>query len=246
MNRKRFRVLALATFTLILASSTAWQAEGRGRNAPYPSMAPINQYLIPNRDAEAALARSAAPEAISRYATVLVLGRHGYKTVAEGKNGFTCLVERSWMSPFDSPEFWNSKIRGPICYNPAASRSILLYTFKRTDLVLSGLSKAKMIDRINAAFAGKELPTPEPGAMSYMMSREGYLGDSVGHWLPHLMFHVPKADGARDGASWGADMRDSPVILNTSYRRMPEPETIFMVPAGNWSDGTAASPMSLK
>ena len=48
----------------------------------------------------------------------------------KGTNGFTCLVERSWMSPFDSPEFWNWKMRGPICYNPAASRTVLLYTLR--------------------------------------------------------------------------------------------------------------------
>jgi hypothetical protein len=79
--------------------------------------------------------------------------------------------------------------------------------------------------------------------MSYMMSKKQYLGDAVGPWLPHLMFAVSAADGAEDGVSWGANRRGSPVMLNTSYRRVPEPETIFMVPVGNWSDGTAAPQM---
>ena len=38
--------------------------------------------------------RSAAPDAISRDATVLVLGRHGYETAVEDKNGWVCMVER--------------------------------------------------------------------------------------------------------------------------------------------------------
>src|SRR5260370_23531485 len=53
------------------------------------------------------MARSAAPEAISRDADVLVLGRRGYETAVNGKNGFVCVVERCWMLPYDDPEFWN-------------------------------------------------------------------------------------------------------------------------------------------
>ena len=62
-------------------------------------MAPIEQYLMANRNAEIALAQSAGPESISREAEVLVLGRHGYETAVKGKNGFVCVVERSWMAP---------------------------------------------------------------------------------------------------------------------------------------------------
>ena len=58
-----------------------------------------------DRNAEIALARSAAPPSISRDATVMILGNHGYETAVEGKNGFVCVVERGWMNPFDSPEF---------------------------------------------------------------------------------------------------------------------------------------------
>jgi len=193
-----------------------------------------------DRQAEINLAQSAAPPSISLHATVLVLGHRGYETAESGTNGFTCLVERSWMSPFDSPEFWNWKMRGPICYNPAASRTVLLYTLQRTKLVLSGLTKSQMLDRIKIAVADKQLPPPEPGSMSYMMSKHGYLGDGVGAWMSHLMLYAPQADGAKDGASWGADSPTSPVILNTSYRVVPEPETIFMVPVARWSDRTPA------
>jgi hypothetical protein len=204
-------------------------------------MAPTAQYLIADRNAEIAMARSAAPPALSRDATVLVLGQHGYDVAIKGTNGFTCLVERSWMSPFDTPEFWNPRIRGPICYNPPAVRTILPYTFKRTALALAGESKTRMVADIQSALAKRELKAPEPGAMSYMLSRQNYLGDAVHAWHPHLMFHIPKTDGA----SWGANLPNSPVMLNTQYVQMPEPETIFMVAAGTWSDGTPDMPMPM-
>jgi hypothetical protein len=84
-----------------------WQAQALDSKAQYPSMAPLDQYLMTDRNAEIALARSAAPESISRDAEVLVLGRHGYETAVKGKNGFVCIVERSWLDPFDDPQFWS-------------------------------------------------------------------------------------------------------------------------------------------
>jgi hypothetical protein len=238
-NRKSKNGLA-AVASLILALSAVLgpsrQAWPQDAKTQYPSMAPLDQYLMADRNTEIALARSAAPTSISNDATVLVFEKSGYQSAIEGKNGFTCLVERSWMSPFDSPEFWNPKMRGPICYSPAAVRTILPYTLNRTKLVLAGSSKEQMRENITAAIARNELPMPEAGAMSYMMSKAGNLGDSVGHWCPHLMFHIPKTDEA----SWGADLEGSPVLYNNENRDVPEPEIIFMVPVFHWSDGTPA------
>jgi hypothetical protein len=234
MQRMILRTIALASFALLVALGAAGRAQAQDVKAPYPNMAPLDQYLM-ERSAEIALARSAAPDSISRDAEVRVLGRHGYETAVEGKNGFMCLVERSWMSPFDFPEFWNPKMRGPICFNPPAVRSILPLTFKRTELALAGLSKSQMIDGIKA-FDAKGLPALEPGAMCYMLSKQGYLNDSAGHWVPHLMFYVPLTDPK----SWGADLPGSPVMLNPQFQGAPEPITEFMVPVSNWSDGTAA------
>jgi hypothetical protein len=236
MNGKMFKTIALVTFVLVVVSA-AWQAQAQAQDAkvPYSAMATLDRYLITDRNAEIALARSAAPSAISADAEVLVLGRHGYETAVKGKNGFVCVVERSWMSPFDFPEFWNPKMRGPICFNPAAARSILPLTVKRTVLVLAGLSKAQIIDGIKA-YDTKELPALEPGAMCYMMSRQGYLNDSAGHWVPHLMFYVPLTDPK----AWGADLPGSPVMLNPQFQGAPEPVTEFMIRVLKWSDGTGA------
>src|SRR5580700_7342348 len=183
MDQRIIKSLASGVSVLVVALAAISQGQAQSKT-PYPSMAPVDQYLMPDRNAEIALARSAAPDSISRDAKVLVLGPHGYETAVEGKNGFVCAVERGWMAPFDNPEFWNPKIRGPLCYNPPAVRSMLPMTFKRTEMVLAGQSKTQVMEGI-AAFAKKELPPLEPGAFTYMMSQAAYLTDAGDHNIAH-------------------------------------------------------------
>jgi hypothetical protein len=245
MNRKIVRTIALGSFALVVVLSTAWQAHAQDAKAPYPSMAPLDQYLIADRNAEIALARTAAPPSISRDAKVMVLGSHGYETAVEGKNGFVCIVERAWMNPFDSPEFWNPKNRSPICLNPPAARTVLPITLMRTKLVLAGKSKDEVKESIKAAIEKKELPELETGAMSYMMSKDAYLTDKGGHNMAHLMFYTPL------GTVWGANVVNSsnelsepfpgsPLLLAPSYKGNPEPIDMFLMGTSVWSDGTPA------
>ncbi len=236
MSAKITERMASKALALVVVLGGFWQAQAQAAKTLYPNMAPLEQYLITDRNAETALARSAAPDSISRDATVLVLGRHGYETVVDGKNGFVCVVERAWMSPSDHPEFWNPKLRGPICFNPPAVRSILPLTIKRTVWVLAGLSKAQIMDNLKTTVDRKELPPLEPGAMSYMMSKRAYLTDEDGHNLSHLMIYTPLTQGA----TWGADLPGSPVMLSGQFQGAPEPITVFLVPVEKWSDGTAA------
>ncbi len=232
MRREILRRIVFAVVALTVVLSAARPGQAQDAKGPYPSMAPIEQYLIADRNAEIVLARSAAPESISRDAEVMVLARHGYETAVKGKNGFVCMVERSWTAPIDHPEFWNPKLRAPICFNPAAVRTYLPLTIKKTELVLAGQSKAQMFESIKEGLDKKELPAQEIGAMCYMMSKDGYLNDQVGHWHPHLMFFVPRTDGA----TWGADLPGSPILSSDD----PEDRLIvFMIPVAKWSDGTA-------
>src|SRR6202162_3218948 len=150
MQRRNASSMA-ASIAIALMFATAWHATAQDGKAKYPSMAPLDQYLMADRNGEIALARSAAPAAISSDAEVLVLGRNGYETAVKGKNGFVCVVERGWMGPFDGEfavNFWNPKLRGPLCFNPPAARSILPMTYKRTEMVLAGQSKAQIIEGI--------------------------------------------------------------------------------------------------
>lgn len=225
----------LAALALSFAASGQAQAQTRAPapKASYPAMAPIDQYRIASQAAEMALARSAAPPSISGEAEVLVLGAHGYETAAKGKNGFVCIVQRSWASDFDDAEFWNPKERGPICFNPASARSVLPSYLKRTEWVLAGASKAQIVARTKAAIAARTIGPPEVGAMCYMLSKDGYLGDAAGgHWHPHLMFFLPRTAAA----AWGANLKGAGVLGGGAGGL--EPLTVFFVLAPNWSDGT--------
>jgi hypothetical protein len=234
MDRNTFGTSVMRSVALVLLLPAVSQTKAQEPKTLYPAMAPLAQYLIPDRNEEVKLARSAAPDSISGDAEVLVLGKHGYETAVQGKNGFVCLVERSWTAGINDPDFWNPKLRGPICLNAPAVRSYLPRTIKKTELVIAGRSRTQMFEVIAAAIDKKELPAPEPGAMSYMLSKQGYLGDqAAGPWLPHLMFFTPKTDSM----AWGADLPGSPII---TFQNPEERLTVFLVPIRRWSDGTAA------
>jgi hypothetical protein len=201
---KKVSAIAIIGFALLVALGTAYlgmahRAMAQDAVTPSPKMAPIDQYLMTDQSAEIALARSAAPESITRNAEVLVLGRHGFETAAKGKNGFVCIVGRGWTSAAD-PDFWNPKVRVPMCVNAAAARSYLVRLTKETEWGLAGRTQAQMNESIPAALAKKELSAMESGAMCYMLSKQGYGGDSSPHWLPHLMFFYSDTDPA----IWGA------------------------------------------
>ncbi len=227
-------LIALALFVQVVIPGATSLARAQAKKTPYPAMAPLAQYLIPDEKSEIALARSAAPASISDGAEVMVLGRTGYRTAVKGRNGFLCIVERSWGATTDHPEFWNPKIRGAICFNPQSARSFLPIYLMKTKLVLAGKSKTEIVQSTALALDKKELPVLEPGAMCYMMSKHQYLSDDGMNWHPHVMFFIP-GDTAK---SWGANVPGSPVLASDDPE---ERVTIMMVPVGTWSDGTPAA-----
>jgi len=229
---KAARTTAAALTISLIAFAAVGAARARVDKDPYATMAPIEHYLMANQADEIAQARSAAPPSISNDADVLILDKHGYATAVKGKNGFVCLVQRAWFSGLDDTEFWNPKERAPICFNPPGARSVLPALLKRTNWVLTGATKAEIIDRTKAALAANEMPAPEVGTMTYMMAKNAYHSDRVaGPWHPHLMFFLPRIDVAE----WGANVPSSPVM---GAGNATEPWTVFFVPVANWSDGT--------
>jgi hypothetical protein len=229
--RQRTIVLTYAMMSCLVAVSVA-------RATDYSAMAPHDQYMM-DRAAEIAMAKSAAPASIADKATVLVLTPHGYATAIKGSNGFVCAVERGWMSQFEFPQFWNPHMRGPLCYNPPAVRSILPYTIKRTELVLAGRTKPEIVAAIKDGIDRHTLPPLEAGALTYMMSKQGYLNDEARNWVPHLMFYFPRAAAA----TWGADLPGAPPMLNPQFQDSPEALSVLMVPVTHWSDGTPVPAM---
>jgi hypothetical protein len=248
MRQKKISAIAITSFALLTALGMSHPARSQAAATAYPNMAPIEQYLM-DRTAEIALARSAAPESISRDAEVLVLARNGFETAVKGKNGWVCMVGRGW-GMFDAPEFWNPKIRAASCVNPPAARSTIPLISLQTKLLLAGHSKVETIAAIKAAFEKKELPALEPGGVSYMMSKSAYLTDNGNHNGPHLMFYA----STKDAADWGANLPNSPVMgvnywyfSQQSYPQLLSfpPITVFLVGADKWSDGTPAPSMTM-
>jgi hypothetical protein len=230
MLKKIVCTLAITSFILMAAFGTEQEAMAKDAATKYAKMAPVEQYLMADRNAEIALARTAAPQSISRDAEVRVLGRNGFETAVKGTNGFVCIVGRGWSSAAD-PDYWNPKVRVPICLNAAAARTYLLRMTKITDLALAGQTLDQVNDAIAAAIAKKELPPMEPGAMCYMTGKQGYGGDVAPHWPSHLMFFYSDVDPA----IWGANLPGSPVI---AFADPLEHQTQFVIPVERWSDGT--------
>jgi len=215
-------------FALALCLGSANAAEPA--KTAWPRMAPPARYLIP-REAEIALARSAAPASIASHAEVMIFTRTGFQTAVRGTNGFVCLVARSWSAGFGDPNFWNPQVRAPICYNALAAQSQVPETNTRTEVALAGGSEAKIQDALKKAIASGALPIAKPGSLSYMMSRGTYFNQGEGHWVSHLMFYMPQTDLK----SWGVGAAKSPVI---GYNFPDEHLTIFLVPIARWSDGS--------
>jgi hypothetical protein len=236
MRKNEFKVIAFALLVYLCLPGGRWQATAQAGKTGYPAMASLAKYLITDRNLEIALARSAAPRSISDGAEVMVLGRSGFTTAVRGTNGFLCVVERSWGASTDDPEFWNPKVRSPICFNPAAARTFAPIFLMKTKLVLEGKSRTEIKAATASALDKRELPALEPGAMCYMMSKQQYLNDRGKSWHPHLMFFV----SGNVAKSWGADLPGSPII---SANDPEERVTIFMVLVGNWSDGSSAPSM---
>ncbi len=222
----------LASFCVIAAFNPvlAWPPK-----AGFASAVPtrIQPYLMTSQDEEVSLARSAAPPSVSSGATVMTLGTRGYITAVKGRNGFVCLVERSWANATDakSAQFWNPKFRAPYCFNAAGARSVLPRYLSRTKWVLAGASQSEIGQRVDAAWTAGKFEEPALGAMCYMMSKRGLLNYG-GPWRPHLMFFFSRSS---EEPNWGANRPGSPVFVRARTHTVT-----YMVLVPIWSDGTRA------
>jgi hypothetical protein len=69
-------------------------------------------------------------------------------------------------------------------------RTILPSYIERTKWVLAGASKAEMKDRTRAALASHQIAMPEPGAVAFMLSREGITAAGQHFRHPHVMIYL--------------------------------------------------------
>jgi hypothetical protein len=177
----------IASFVFTIASTGYAQAAKQ-----YP---PLAEYLMP-RDAEIALARSAAPANITSRATIKVLTESGYEVVHKGDNGFVCMVMRGWTAPTYAPvQFrdlvYDPTVRAPICFDPEAVRVVMPYYELRTRLGMARKTPDQIADGIQLAYAKGELPKRDTVSFAYMWSADQNLGPGIGHWHPHMMVFAP-------------------------------------------------------
>lgn len=218
--------------SLVAISTVACASALHAQKAP-----DITPYLMADRAAEVALARSAAPSDISGKATVMVLTEKGYTEAALGNNGFTCIVMRSFSAAPGDPHFWNPRVRAPQCFNPPASHTVLPAMLAQVNWALAGASTADLNARIKKAYADKRFPMPAAGAMAYMLSPRQYLSDDDPHdWMPHLMFYF---DRALKGSAFGAGGTKAPIIDATADDPNG-PVQVLYIPTRAWADGTPA------
>jgi hypothetical protein len=239
-TRRFSHVAACAASLLFGLASAALHAKDS------PGMAPIDAYLL-DRATEISLARSAAPAAIAKDATVLVLTRAGYETAVKGSNGFVCYVGRGFGGAPDWPERWDTRIRAAACDNPPAVPTMTALLKLRTALTLAGKSDGQIMDRIKAALRTGEIPPLAAGAMCYMMSKNAYLSAQGEHNMAHVMFYVP----TKNATTWGANLPGSPVIGGSYWYLLPghdadiaalPPISVFLVATSTFSDGTPVVP----
>ena len=58
MKRKTLRAISSRSFALVVLLGAAWHAIAPDGNAAYPSIAPVDEYLMADRSSEIALAQS--------------------------------------------------------------------------------------------------------------------------------------------------------------------------------------------
>jgi hypothetical protein len=172
------------------------------QTSAYP---PLSEYMMP-KDAETALARSAAPANISGRATIKLLTSSGYEVAHQGDNGFVCMVMRGWTAPTYTPRelrdlVYDSAIRAPICFDPEAVRTVMPFYELRTTLGMKGRTPDQIAQVVQVSYDNGTLPKREKVSFAYMWSADQHLGPGVGHWHPHMMVFAPNYENAMLGGN---------------------------------------------
>ncbi len=188
--------LLIFTAALVATSPLVAQTAGAGR--------PGRRALLP-RDREIALARSAAPPAVSDSASVYVLGEQGWALAVRGSNGVACHVNRSWPDALE-----------PHCFDAEGAETIMRMEMRRTELYHRGVGTEEAEIEIATMLADGRLRLPRRPVLSYMMSSEQRLigddGRPVGAWRPHLMIFFPYLTAADLGLGPNQDARSAILV----------------------------------
>ena len=189
-------------FALLAALTTLPAVRLDAQTSNYP---PVERYLMP-RDAEIALARTAAPPNVADRATVKVLTTSGFVVAQQGDNGNVCMVMRGFSAPTYTPAqfrdlVYDPTVRAPICFTAPAARTAMPYYELRTRLALAGKAPDQIAVAVKAAYANGALPRRDVATFAYMWSAHQHLASGINAWHPHMMIFVPEYENAMVGSN---------------------------------------------
>ena len=140
------------------------------------------------RDAEIALARSAAPPAVSGRARVWLWNGTAYVVTDSGASRVNCYVGRPWVPSVE-----------PHCFDEEGSRTVMPILMRKVELYAQGKTDAEADREIADGLLKGRYRLPSRPAVTYMMSQKQELvngnGSAVGAWQPHLMIYHPNLTG---------------------------------------------------
>jgi hypothetical protein len=209
------RVLSLGAAAIFfpaaaLSQTGAAPAESAGGRATRTAAASQQTPATPPVLAEAeeiALARTAAPAAVTEGATILVLRNGTYEIGHAGTSGVTCMVSRAWPLSLE-----------PICFDPEASRTVMAVDVWKVEMRLAGVEADEIDRRIEAAIGSGEIALPRRPAVAYMMSPKQVLyADAetrVGAWKPHMHIYMPYATAEQFGGLSGEGSMAAGIVFD--------------------------------
>ena len=163
--------------TATAAMSTPSYAQGYGTGQSG------SRALLPELE-EIALARSAAPAALSDSATVYVLGDSVYTIAVRGTNGAACYVSRDWLQSIE-----------PHCFDAEGAETVLPMAMRRVELLHQGRTGDEADREIADGLLSGKFRIPARPVVSFMLSGAQQLvsseGRKVGAWKPHVMIYYP-------------------------------------------------------
>jgi hypothetical protein len=143
-----------------------------------------SNYVVLEEAEEIALARSAAPWAVSAEADIWVLREGQFELTEKGSNGNACIVLRGW----------DPRSLAPTCYDPEGARTVLPRKLLEWELRHEGKSRAEVTVAVAQETISGGLPLPSRPTMAYMFSSGQRLypgGEDLGNWKPHVMLYMP-------------------------------------------------------
>jgi len=170
----------------------------------------VSEFLM-EQDREIALARSAAPDRVSKNATIMVLGEDGYETVIEGTNSFVCIVMRSWGNPtHDHAYLYDPNLIVPECLDENAVKTILPMQLFRAKLGTQMTPPAEIETAVMEGFRSGRFQRTETVSFSYMLSAGMTFGG--GQQGPaHIMVYLP--DNYKNGTVGGFPYSERFIIV---------------------------------